>query len=140
MVAQNRQFMPPGTEVNSENWGDVLGKLQERPGFSDSLWLDEVEVDVGKLGPIAVAIEGGAVQDVVTDDKRLHGLDVLVIDYDIDGAEMTCNVTQRDHTGKDCGISEAIVSDHAVGPASGIDLAGLWHAFAHADDGLDEDD
>jgi hypothetical protein len=37
-------------------------------------------------------------------------------------------------TGKDCGISEAVVSDHAVGPASGIDLAGLWHAFAHADD------
>ena len=33
-----------------------------------------------------------------------------------------------------------IVPDHAVGPASGIDLAGLWHAFAHAEDGLYEDD
>jgi hypothetical protein len=99
--------------------------------------LDQVEVDV-ELGPLAISIEGGMVQDAVSDDKRLHGLDVLVIDYDTDGAEVTYNITQRDRRGKVDGVSEAVVSDRAVGPASGIDLAELWHNYLNAEDGLDE--
>src|SRR5205823_329194 len=121
-----------GREVEADNWRDVLSELQVRPGFNSFLWLDQVEVEM-ELGPLAITIEGGAVQDAVSDDKRLHGLDVLVIDYDIDGADMTYNVTQRDHRGKVDGASETVVSDRAVGPASGIDLAELWHNFQHAE-------
>ena len=124
-------------EVEADNWRDVLSELQVRPGFNNFLWLDQVEVEM-EFGPLAITIEGGAVQDAVSDDKRLHGLDVLVIDYDIDGADMTYNVTQRDHRGKVDGASEAVVNDRAVGPAIGIDLAELWHNFQHAEAGLDD--
>jgi hypothetical protein len=124
-------------EVETGNWRDVLSELQVRPGFDNFLWLDQVEVDV-ELGPLAISIEGGMVQDAVSDDKRLHGLDVLMIDYDTDGAEVTYNITQRDRRGKVDGVSEAVVSDRAVGPASGIDLAELWHNYLNAEDGLDE--
>jgi hypothetical protein len=124
-------------EVEADNWRDVLSELQVRPGFNDFLWLNQVEVEM-KLGPLAISMEGGIVQDAVSDDKRLHGLDVLVIDYDTDGADKTYHVKQRDHRGQEYGTSEAYVSDRAVCPASGIDLSELWHNFIHAEDEHDE--
>jgi hypothetical protein len=139
MVEQNRETMPQDTEVTTENWCEVHAKLMERAGFDDYLWLDQVEVDV-ELGPIAVTIEGGAVQDVVTDDKRLLGLDALIIDYDINGAELTYNVTQKNHKGEVDGVSEAVVTDAAVSLASGINLAELWHNFQNDEDGLDDEE
>ena len=46
----------------------------------DYLWLDEVEVDVGKLGRSRSRSKAEPSTKWVTDDKRLHGLDVLVVD------------------------------------------------------------
>jgi hypothetical protein len=126
-------------EVTAENWQEVHSELMDRLGFSDFIWLDEREVELD-LGPLAITIEGGAVQDAVSDDKRLHGLNLLVVDYDIDGAEYTYNVTQKNHKGETDGVSEAVVTDAAVCAASGIDLAELWHNFTHGEDGLDDEE
>ena len=88
----------------------VLSQLQERPGFNDFVWLDCREVDIPDLEPIAVTIEGGAVQDIATDDARLRGLDVLVVDYDPDGADETYEVPQKDSNGATSHVATARLS------------------------------
>src|SRR6188474_2457985 len=37
------------------------------------------------LGPLGVVLEGGMLSAVITDDDRLRGTEVRVIDYDVDG-------------------------------------------------------
>jgi hypothetical protein len=70
MAEQNKLVLA----VTPENWQEVLSELQDRSAFSDFVWLDCAEVDFPDLGPIAVTMEGGALQDVVTDDARLRGM------------------------------------------------------------------
>jgi hypothetical protein len=38
------------------------------------------------LGPLGVVLEGGMLSAVITDDERLRGTEVRVIDYDVEGA------------------------------------------------------
>ena len=67
---------------------------------------------------IAVVLEGGLVQAVVTDDPALRGIDVFVIDYDTEGCDETelCQVRQSDG-----GTAAARVYAEGVGTAA-IDL------------------
>jgi hypothetical protein len=84
------------------------------------------------LGPIAITLEGGTVQDVVTDDKRLCGVDVMVIDYDTDGADQTYDVQQKARNGATTHVATACLSDRAIALASGIELTDLWRRFSLA--------
>jgi hypothetical protein len=105
-------------DVTPDNWQEVLSQLQERPGFNDFVWLDCREVELPDLGSIAVTLEGGTVQDVVTDDQRLHGIDVMVIDYDTDGADETYDVPQKARNGATTHVATACLSDRAISAAS----------------------
>lgn len=86
-----------------------------------------------KLGPIAIALEGGLVQSIVTDDDRLRGVDVLVVDYDTEGADEAelLDVAQKEYDQKrkkwvTCDHTQAVVRGDVIGSAHGIDLAELW--------------
>lgn len=83
--------------------------------------------DKTKRGPIAVVIEGGIVQAICTDDEQLQGVDVLVIDYDTEGADESelTDVPQR-AVGVAVGSAKAVVRGDMIGAASGIDLATVW--------------
>jgi hypothetical protein len=83
----------------------------------------QVDVD---FGPLAIAIEDGCVPHALTNDQRLCGLDVLVVDYDTDGAEETYHVPQK--PGSEC-TPEAVLYDQEVGLATEIDLDDLWRRF-----------
>jgi hypothetical protein len=74
-------------------------------------------------GPIVVALEGGRVQAAVSDDSTLHDIEVIVIDYDTDGADRIdlMDVPQSDPTGE----AEALVYCHKIGAANGINLPEL---------------
>lgn len=57
-------------------------------------WRERARVDCASamaatapLGPVAIVIEGGLVSSVCTKDKRLHGVQIAVIDYDADGMD-----------------------------------------------------
>jgi hypothetical protein len=78
---------------------------------------------------IAIALDGGVVQSVVSDDPRLQGIDVLVIDYDAEGATELYQVRQTGagHAADD--KAYAALSDHAIGAADGIALAETWEQF-----------
>jgi hypothetical protein len=119
-------------DVTPDNWQEVLSQFKERPGFNDFVWLDCREVELSDLGPIAITLEGGTVQDVVTDDKRLCGIDVMVIDYDTDGADETYDVPQKSRNGEITEIATACLSDRAISAASGIELSEVWRRFSLA--------
>jgi hypothetical protein len=102
--------------------------------------LDCREVELSDLGPIAITMEGGTVRDVVNDDKRLCGVDVMVIDYDTDGADETYDVPQKGKNGATTHVATACLSDRAIAAASGIELADHWrHFLAHGPDNEDEE-
>ena len=54
-------------------------------------------------------------QDVVTDDKRLHTVDV-VIDYDTDGAAETYDVPQKNRKGMAAHLAADYLSDRDTRP------------------------
>lgn len=79
--------------------------------------------------PIAIVCDGGIVQSVNTDDERLIGkLDILVIDYDVDGAEEVYAVPQVGEADPTL-VSEAQLFGVAVTPADGIDLPETWRRY-----------
>ena len=117
------------TDVTPDNWQEILSHLQERPGFNDFVWLDCREVELSDLGPIVITLEGGTVQDVVSDDKRLRGIDVMIIDYDTDGADETYDVPQKSRNGAITHVATAWLSDRTITAASGIELTQLWQRF-----------
>jgi hypothetical protein len=85
---------------------------------------------------IAIAVEGGRVTSVVTDDPDLLGVEALIIDYDTDSAdegEIT-RVAQM-QSGHQTHVSEALLYDEAISPANGIDLPATWRAFAESETG-----
>jgi hypothetical protein len=75
---------------------------------------------------------GGTVQDVVTDDRRLCGVDVMVIDYDTAGADETYDFPQKARNDAVTDIATACLSYRTISAASGIDLADLWQRFSLA--------
>jgi hypothetical protein len=77
-------------------------------------------------------LEGGTVQDVVTDDERLRGFDVLVVDYDTDGADETYEIPQKSRNGATTHVTTACLSDRAIATASGIELTDLSPRFSLA--------
>ena len=72
----------------------------------------------GPVPYVAVVLEGGLVQAVVTDQPAMQGISVLVIDYDDEGADDDELTTVPQDGG---GVSDAVVSYDIVQPA-GIDL------------------
>jgi len=77
---------------------------------------------------IAVVLEGGLVQAVITDDPARQGEEVMVIDRDIDGADDD-EVTEIDGATGD----EAIVSVHEV-ERSAFVLADIMQAMTDEPD------
>ena len=78
---------------------------------------------------IAVVMEGGLISAVVSDDPRLQGLRVLVIDHDTDGADsddpfLVVMDPDTEH--------EAYVMQQTVGEAE-IDLKALYAARCERD-------
>jgi hypothetical protein len=118
--------VPPETFFSSSS-AKCLGGLEV--DHQIELGRDRRELDISDLGPIAVTMEGSAVQDVVTDDARLRGLDVLIIDYDTDGAAETYDVPQKASNGAITHVATACLSDRAIGKATGIHLSELWGHF-----------
>lgn len=115
----------------------ALIKTLEEEGFSQldvvteaREWTDRTWTEPA-LGPLAIAMEGGIVQSVCSDDQRLiNNIRVLVIDYDTDSAETVYYVPQVDKTGVDptC-VSEAQLYESVCGPADGIDLHETWRRY-----------
>lgn len=82
-----------------------------------------------KLGPLAIAMDGGLVQNVCSDDPRLIGnISILVIDYDTDGAETVYHVPQVDKQIPAL-VSEAQLYETVCSPADGIKLAETWRRY-----------
>ena len=73
-------------------------------------------------------MEGGALQDR-RHRRRAAARVVLIIDYDTDGADETCDVSQKDSNGVTTHVATAWPSDRAVTAATGIDLTGVWQRF-----------
>lgn len=67
------------------------------------------------LGPIVVAMEGGLVSSVVSTDKRLHGIDVVIVDYDIEGADESELRKVVQHDGES---AEALIGEDRIGEAT----------------------
>jgi hypothetical protein len=92
------------------------------------------------VGPLAIIVEDGQVQDLVTDDKRLQGIEAIVIDYDFEGAENTYPVQQFGFSHKtndwtdDLGTRDALVNCFAVTRPSGINLAQVYSDCVTDDD------
>jgi hypothetical protein len=79
------------------------------------------------LGSIAVVLEGGMVQSVVTSSQNLVGLGYDVIDYDTDGGDEAdfYGVPQEDGT-----LSSAYVTSGNVSKATiGLDKIKPWAEF-----------
>jgi hypothetical protein len=110
---------------------EAMRQMRECAGAEFEEWeITKHEIDVSlnpPFGPLGVVIEDGIVQFIVSNDLRLDGLDVLVVDYDIDGADETYDVKlippPPDHT------PEAVLYDAQAKPATGIDFVDLWHKF-----------
>jgi hypothetical protein len=77
---------------------------------------------------IAIALEGAIVQSIVTDDPTLLGVDVLLIDYDTEGADRTHYIAQRSPAGEPDGFSECAAGD-SIQRASGLALGETWVEF-----------
>lgn len=75
---------------------------------------------------IAVTVEGGLVQNVITEDRRLLSVEVTVIDYDTEGADADkiSRVPQEPITTDDSNFADAVVSMHEIGLAK-IDLGSI---------------
>lgn len=71
--------------------------------------------DVAPLGPIVVAMEGGLVSSVVSPDLRLHGIDVVIVDYDIEGADESELRKVVQHDGES---AEALIGEDRIGEAT----------------------
>jgi hypothetical protein len=83
------------------------------------VWVNELAVSGATPPTIAIVLEGGMVQDIVTDRPGAVG-DAWVIDYDTDGADAAdlTDVTQGD--GRE---EAAAVANHGAPDAPGINLA-----------------
>ena len=69
-------------------------------------------------------MEGGALQD-----RRHRRRAAARVDYDTDGADETCDVSQKDSNGVTTHVATAWPSDRAFTAATGIDLTGVWQRF-----------
>lgn len=79
-------------------------------------------------GIIAVIVEGGIVQGIVTDNEDMVGMEFMVIDYDTDGAtEQTIPIHQCDDKNT---YADAYVGIDTINQSE-IDLEAL-HTFVTA--------
>jgi len=68
------------------------------------------------MAKLAIIIEGGVVQDVVSDDPSAIKLDdILVIDYDTDGSSPICKVRQSNGTWAEAHVSHFGVVQATIG-------------------------
>lgn len=105
------------------------GTADRASGYYRELVLQAQAWTEPAFGPLAIVCDGGIVQSVDTDDERLIGkLDIVVIDYDIDGAEEVYAVPQVGEADPTL-VSEAQLFGVAVTPADGIDLAETWRRY-----------
>jgi hypothetical protein len=83
------------------------------------------------FGPLGVVLEGGLMSSVISDDKRLRGTEVVVIDYDVEGADESELIPVPQSTGDDSENSKAVISAFTVIPP-GIDFAETCERFERA--------
>lgn len=82
-----------------------------------------------RLGPLVIACDGGLVQSVSSNDERLiHKLDIMVIDYDVDGAETVYSVPQKDAQDPTA-ESDAQVHEEVCNEADAIDVGETWRRY-----------
>ncbi len=126
-----RQMLTSGNRLLEDDIATSGGTLQPLTVEEIDALCDRLNLAAHHPAPvIAIALEGGVVQSVVTDDTRLHGIAVLVIDYDTDGAdEADLRLIEQRKGGEVVHYAGALLTDDVIGSAEGIDLAGAWREF-----------
>ena len=79
---------------------------------------ERINGDTAHLGSVAIDVDGGLVGDFFTDDPELIGrLDLVVIDYDVDGADPAECIGVRDGVGESdlAGVSVRTLERSIVG-------------------------
>ncbi len=132
-------------EIALENWDNLIGedrpedqhelvetyweKASERHG--DGFYIDKCRApNSAKFGPIAVIMEGGICQGVISDDGRLQRVEYLTIDYDQEGADLDEVVPVPQGDGSE--EQNAVIGGGEIG-RPGIDLK---ETFRRVDKGL----
>jgi ParB-like chromosome segregation protein Spo0J len=88
---------------------------------------------------IAIVLEGGMIQSVITDDPSLRDVDVMVIDYDTDGADEQSIIHVPQPDGHYNPMEEAYAYFETI-DASALDLEDVQHRIEEKERRLNERD
>jgi hypothetical protein len=121
---------------------DVLAALEwglREPKAGEHLPFPDIDQLIGAVrraiasserpfGPLGVVLEGGLMSAVITDDARLRGTEVVLIDYDVEGVDENELIPVPQFFGDDGKRSKAVMSAFAVIPPE-IDFAETCKRF-----------
>lgn len=103
---------------------ELVREVAQNQGRCTALSVKEIEalcqrLNLSEPARIAVCLEGGIVQDVVTDSPALIGLTVVTIDYDAEGADEQ----EISHVRQSDGTTDVAVCGYWETDQARIDLA-----------------